>query len=74
MSDGPSQVYSALDALGIVYERYDHPPVFTGEDAALHWADIPARGMKNLFLRNKKGTATISSSCRSRRRRICGGS
>jgi len=55
MPDGPSQVYSALDALGIVYTRYDHPPVFTGEDAALHWADIPARGMKNLFLRNKKG-------------------
>jgi Ala-tRNA(Pro) deacylase len=55
MSDGPSQVYSALDALGIAYRRYDHPPVFTGEDAALHWADIPARGMKNLFLRNKKG-------------------
>ena len=56
MSDGPSQVYSALDALGIAFQRYDHPPVFTGEDAALHWADIPARGMKNLFLRNQKGT------------------
>ena len=55
MSDGPSQVYSALDALGIAYQRYDHPPVFTGDDAALHWASIPARGMKNLFLRNKKG-------------------
>jgi Ala-tRNA(Pro) deacylase len=55
MSDGPSQVYSALDALGIAYQRYDHPPVFTGEDASLHWAGIPARGMKNLFLRNKKG-------------------
>ena len=55
MSDGPSQVYSALDALGIGYQRYDHPPVFTGDDAALHWANIPARGMKNLFLRNKKG-------------------
>jgi Ala-tRNA(Pro) deacylase len=55
MSDGPAQVYLALDALGIAYERYDHPPVFTAEDAASHWADIPARGMKNLFLRNKKG-------------------
>lgn len=55
MSDGPSQVYSALDALGIAYQRYDHPPVFTGDEAALHWANIPARGMKNLFLRNKKG-------------------
>jgi Ala-tRNA(Pro) deacylase len=55
MADGPAQVYSALDALGIVYLRYEHPPVFTGEDAALHWADIPGRGIKNLFLRNKKG-------------------
>ena len=55
MQDLPAQVYAALDALGIIYERYDHPPVFTGEDAALHWARIPARGMKNLFLRNKKG-------------------
>jgi Ala-tRNA(Pro) deacylase len=53
--DGPAQVYSALDALGISYERYDHPPVFTGDDASRYWADIPARGMKNLFLRNKKG-------------------
>jgi len=51
----PEAVFAALDALGIAYERYDHPPVFTGEDAAEHWAAIPARGVKNLFLRNKKG-------------------
>ena len=51
----PEAVFAALDALGIAYERYDHPPVFTGEDAAQHWAAIPARGVKNLFLRNKKG-------------------
>ena len=55
MTDGPAQVYSALEALGIPFDRYDHPPVFTGDDAAVHWARIPARGMKNLFLRNKKG-------------------
>ena len=55
MSDGPAQVYTALDALGISFQRYDHPPVFNGDDAALHWAKIPGRGMKNLFLRNKKG-------------------
>jgi len=55
MPAGPAEVYSALDALAIPYERYDHPPVFTAEDAAAHWARIPARGIKNLFLRNKKG-------------------
>ena len=55
MSGPPEQVYAALDALGIPYDRYDHPPVFTGDEAALHWAAIPGRGVKNLFLRNKKG-------------------
>jgi Ala-tRNA(Pro) deacylase len=55
MSDGPTQVYAALDSLGIPYSKYDHPPVFTAEEADRHWASIPARGVKNLFLRNKKG-------------------
>jgi Ala-tRNA(Pro) deacylase len=55
MSGEPADVYAALDALGIVYESYTHAPVFTAEDAAEHWADIPATPVKNLFLRNKKG-------------------
>ena len=55
MTDGPSQVYAALDALAIPYERFDHPAVFTGDDAAEHWSGIDGRGVKNLFLRNKKG-------------------
>ena len=29
--------------------------MFTGRGRRRHWADIPARGVKNLFLRNKKG-------------------
>ena len=33
MSD-PRKVYDALDAMGIQYEKYEHPPVFTGEEAA----------------------------------------
>jgi Ala-tRNA(Pro) deacylase len=51
----PQEVYDALDSQGIVYEKYEHPPVFTGEEAAEHWASIPATRVKNLFLRNKKG-------------------
>lgn len=51
----PGEVYAALDALGISYQRYEHPPVFTGEAAAEHWARIPGTQVKNLFLRNKKG-------------------
>jgi Ala-tRNA(Pro) deacylase len=51
----PRHVYEALDALGIEYTVYEHPPVFTGEAAAEYWGAIPAIQVKNLFLRNKKG-------------------
>ena len=51
----PEKVYNALDGMGIQYEKYEHPPVFTGEEAAEHWGPIPATQVKNLFLRNKKG-------------------
>jgi Ala-tRNA(Pro) deacylase len=54
MSD-PRKVYDALDAMGIQYDKYEHPPVFTGEEAAEHWGPIKATQVKNLFLRNKKG-------------------
>jgi Ala-tRNA(Pro) deacylase len=48
-------VFAALDALGIRYESYDHPAVFTSEDAEQYWRNIPGTQVKNLFLRNKKG-------------------
>jgi Ala-tRNA(Pro) deacylase len=48
-------IYAALSALGIEYQLFEHPPVFSAEEAALHWAAIPGAPVKNLFLRNKKG-------------------
>ena len=48
-------VYAALNALGISYESYEHPPVFNSEDVERYWSTIPAIPVKNLFLRNKKG-------------------
>jgi Ala-tRNA(Pro) deacylase len=53
--DPAPAVYAALDALGIPYERHEHPPVFTGEEAARHWSGMRGTQCKNLFLRNKKG-------------------
>jgi Ala-tRNA(Pro) deacylase len=55
MSEAQAQVAAALDALGIAHDTYEHPPVFTAEDAAAHWGQIPGTPVKNLFLRNKKG-------------------
>ena len=55
VDDPASEVIAALDALGIAFERFDHPPVFTADQAAEHWRNIKAMHVKNLFLRNKKG-------------------
>ena len=59
MSDDLAQralVEQTLQALGIVYQAYDHPPVATAEAAKTHWSGIDAMHCKNLFLRNQKGT------------------
>jgi Ala-tRNA(Pro) deacylase len=53
--DPAPAVYAALDALGISYERHEHPAVFNAGDAAQFWDPIPGVQCKNLFLRNKKG-------------------
>jgi len=56
MTNDPARaVRDVLDEFGIRYERHDHPPVFTVEEAVVHWRDIDATHCKNLFLRNKKG-------------------
>ena len=57
MSIAPEEapVYEALARLGIVWERHEHPPVFTVEEAERHWTEIRGAHCKNLFLRNKKG-------------------
>lgn len=48
-------VLDRLSSLGITYERFEHPPVPTVEEAEKHWAVIDAVHCKNLFLRNQKG-------------------
>jgi Ala-tRNA(Pro) deacylase len=56
MNEREEGVYRVLESLQIHYDRHEHPPVFTVEEATRHWAGIHAAHCKNLFLRNKKGT------------------
>jgi len=53
--DPAAPVYAVLDALGIRYDRHEHPPVFSADDASKHCDPIAGVQCKNLFLRNKKG-------------------
>lgn len=55
MDDLTAPVLRLLDSLGIAWTRYEHPPVFTVDEALEQWAHIDATHCKNLFLRNKKG-------------------
>jgi Ala-tRNA(Pro) deacylase len=55
MDSREARVYDVLNQLAIPYERFQHPPVTTVEEAEAHWQDIQATHCKNLFLRNKKG-------------------
>ena len=54
MNPAPA-VYDALESLGIPFQRFEHPPVFTSEEADVHWRGLPGVRCKKLFLRNKKG-------------------
>lgn len=56
VSEQEQRVYDLLSQLGIAFERHEHPPVFTVEQALEHWKAIEATHCKNLFLRNRKGT------------------
>jgi Ala-tRNA(Pro) deacylase len=56
MTGEEQTVADRLTALGIQFERYEHPPIATAEDGGEHWAAIDAVHCKNLFLRNQKGT------------------
>ena len=53
----PAALLALLDELQIAYVRHDHPPVFTVAEAESGREIIPGAHSKNLFLRNRKGTA-----------------
>jgi Ala-tRNA(Pro) deacylase len=48
-------IYRFLADHNIDYERHDHPPVFTCEEADRLVPPLPAAKTKNLFLRDRKG-------------------
>lgn len=48
------EVYEKLKELNISYEKHEHPPVYTTEQADKYMRDIDAADTKNLFLRDEK--------------------
>lgn len=50
----PEELFSRLEALGIAYKTYSHPPVFTVAEAAQLRGSLPGGHCKSLFLKDKK--------------------
>lgn len=53
-SSARQALFAFLEQLGITTSTIDHPPIYTVEDGAEHWADIPGVHCKNLFLCDAK--------------------
>jgi len=51
----PEQLFARLDALGIPYRTYTHPPVFTVAESAALRGSLPGGHCKSLFLKDRKG-------------------
>jgi Ala-tRNA(Pro) deacylase len=55
MIQAEAQFLEFLDAQQIPYQRVEHPPVYTCEEAERLRPKMPAVSTKNLFLRDKQG-------------------
>ncbi|GIT06416.1 MAG: hypothetical protein CM1200mP30_00460 [Pseudomonadota bacterium] len=50
-----ADIYEFLDSIDVSYERFDHPAVFTVNEAKRLSPEMDGASTKNLFLRDKKG-------------------
>jgi Ala-tRNA(Pro) deacylase len=59
MPASPDELFAYLDRHGIAHKSVSHPPVFTVEESRTRRGAIAGGHTKNLFLRDKKGTAFL---------------
>ena len=59
MPASPDDLFAYLDSLGIAHKTVTHPAVFTVDEGRELRGAIPGGHTKNLFLRDKKGTAFL---------------
>jgi len=61
VSENEQKLYDLLEQLDISYKRYEHPPVYTVDEAKQYWQDIEGAHSKNLFLRNVIIKVTVTT-------------
>ncbi|WP_118134256.1 prolyl-tRNA synthetase associated domain-containing protein [Oceanicella sp. SM1341] len=61
------QLRARLDALGIAYSHHTHPPLRTVAESKELRGELPGLHVKNMFLKDKKGTTLVLVTCRENR-------
>ncbi len=59
MATSPDDLFAYLDRLHIGHRTVSHPPLFTVEESRALRGRIPGAHSKNLFVRDKKGSAFL---------------
>lgn len=63
----PDELLARLEALGIAQRTYEHPAVFTVEEAKSLRGKLPGGHCKSLFLKDKKGALWLAVMLEERR-------
>lgn len=67
---GEAALYALLDAHGIAYAHHTHPPLFTVEESRALRGALPGVHVKNMFMKDKKGTIWLATCLEDRQIRI----
>jgi Ala-tRNA(Pro) deacylase len=67
---GESELYALLDEHGIPYTHHTHPPLFTVEESRALRGELPGGHVKNMFMKDKKGTVWLATCLEDRQIRI----
>lgn len=67
---GEAELYAFLTRHGIAYAHHTHPPLFTVEESRALRGELPGGHVKNMFMKDKKGTVWLATCLEDRQIRI----
>lgn len=67
---GEAELYALLEVHGIDYTHHTHPPLFTVEESRALRGELPGGHVKNMFMKDKKGTVWLATCLEDRQIRI----
>ena len=67
---GEAELYALFERIGIAWRHHEHPPLFTVADSQALRGELSGAHVKNMFLKDKKGTLFLATCLEDRQIRI----